>query len=260
MAANFEVRGLYMFFSAASRFFEKQPLNLTEAQRAEAHQLRPGFQPGTWNELQTARTFLLLHLPSAEQAPYLTILNKLFETADMEEQVALYAALPLLPHPTALVDRTTEGIRTNMTNVFDAIALHNPYPADYLPEEAWNQMVLKAFFMQRPVGHIYHADERANASLARILIDFAHERWAAHRTVMPELWRFVGPFLDDNSLMDIRKVVEEGTSPEKEAALLACSQSRHPQAKEMLAQHPAIQQRIASGQLTWQHMAQQHHS
>lgn len=258
LTSDFNQRKCYMFFGAASRFFEKQPLSLSETMLSEDSQLRQGFQPDTWNLLQTTRTYLLLHIPHADKEQYLDILNKLFETADMDEQVALYAALPLLPHPKALTARATDGIRTNMTNVFDAIALHNPYPADYLKEEAWNQMVLKACFMQRPLYRIYGADERANSALARILIDFAHERWAAHRQVMPELWRFVAPYLNAENITDIKKVIKQGEPLEIEAALLACAQSRYSSAKEVLVQHPTIRQRIEDGTITWQNIGQKY--
>ncbi len=258
LTSDFNPRSFYIAFGAASRFFNKQPLSLSGAVLPAA-KLRQGFQPDTWNLLQTARTCLLLHLPHTDEASYLNILNKLFETADMDEQVALYAALPLLPHPEALVARTADGIRTNMTTVFDAIALHNPYPADYLPEEAWNQMVLKAVFMQRPLYHIDGADQRANDKLARILIDFAHERWAAHRQVMPELWYFIAPYLNVDNIADIEKAVDQGEPLEKEAVLLACAQSPYAAAKTLLAQHPNIEKRIDDGTITWQYIGQSYH-
>ncbi len=251
-------RHLYMAFSTASRFFSKEPLQLSATSQTEAEQLRKGFQPAHWQVLQTARTYLLLHVPSENADQHLLILNKLFETADMLEQVALYAALPLLPNPEHLTARASEGLRTNITVVFDAIALHNPYPADYFKEEAWNQMVLKAVFMQRPLYQIYGAEARANEELARILVDFAHERWAAHRQVMPELWRFIAPFTQENYWKDIQKVIREGQPLEVEAALLACTQSNYPGVKEILNHYPDINRRIETGDLTWQDIGQRY--
>ena len=249
-------RHFYLSFSTASRFFKKQLLLLNQQTQNEANQLRKGFQPATWDLLQTARTYLILLFPHEEENQWLASFQKFFETADMHEQQTLYAALPLLPYPKALTPRAAEGIRTNITSVFDAVALHNPYPADYLSEEAWNQMVLKAVFLQRPLYKIYGADERANPRLAQMLLYFAHERWAAGRKVMPELWRWVAPFLNEDYFQDVKKVVQEGEPLEKEGALLACSQSPLRQAKELLDQYPQIKEKIKLGEISWQHIGE----
>ena len=63
----------------------------------------------------------------------------------MNELVALYSALPLLAYPEAWVHRCTEGIRSNIGPVLEAIMIANPYPSENLSEAAWNQVVLKAF-------------------------------------------------------------------------------------------------------------------
>ncbi|WP_375417716.1 EboA domain-containing protein [uncultured Hymenobacter sp.] len=171
----------YLAFSAAPRFASKPPLHLTAKQLIAANQLRAGSNPAAWTADQAACTLLLLQAPHQTPAEYVTRLDQLFSTADLSELAALYAALPLLPYPEAPVRRAAEGVRTTMTSVFDAIALRNPYPHDYLPEEAWNQLVLKAAFNARPLLQIYGLDERRNAPLARMLVDYAHERWAAGR-------------------------------------------------------------------------------
>ncbi len=57
-------------------------------------------------------------------------------------------------------------------------------------------MVLKALFVGSALDPIIGLDDRANPELARILIDYARERWAAARPVTPELWRTVTPFAD----------------------------------------------------------------
>ena len=244
-------RKFNLAFSSSSRYFKKDPVQLSESSLVEADNIRKGFRPDVWDLLQVARTYVLLLFPASDKEAWFQNLQMFYETADMHEQGVLYAALPLLPYPEALAKRAAEGIRTNITSVFDAIALHNPYPAEFLDQEAWNQMVLKAVFLQRPLFRIYGADERANEELANMLIDFAHERWAAGRQVMPELWRFVGPFLNENKISDIKKVVEEGEELEKEAALLACSRSPLPEANQLLDQYPEIRKRIQEGTLSW---------
>lgn len=247
---QFHLKSFYLAFSSAPRFINKAKLHLKHEELAHAKKLLKGFQPEKWNLLQTVRTYFLLMLPNEVTEDYESTLTKLFETADMDEQVTLYAALPLLPYPDILAKRAAEGIRTNITDVFDAIALHNPFPFDFLDQAAWNQMLLKAVFMQRPLYRIYGADERANHELARMLVDFAHERWAAKRPVSPELWRFVGPFLNNEYIEDIKKVVV-GEPLEMEAGLLACSSAKHLEAQQLLDQYPDVKKEIESGRLNW---------
>ena len=247
---HFQLRSFYLAFSSAPRFISKKPLCLTEEELSKADLLRNGFQPERWNLLQCVRTYLLLMLPVGDAESYAATLTKLFETADMEEQVTLHASLLLLPYPDFLTKRATEGLRTNITDVFDAIALHNPFPIDYLNEDAWNQMILKAVFMQRPLYRIYGGDKRANPELARMLVDFAHERWAANRQVSPELWRFVGPFLNKNYLTDIEKVIK-GNSLQIEAGLMACTSSKQAKGEQILNQFPDIKKDIENGRLNW---------
>ncbi|HLT08448.1 MAG TPA: EboA domain-containing protein [Cyclobacteriaceae bacterium] len=243
---------LFMAFSQASRYFRKDLNQLSDADLADADKLVSGFRPDRWNRLQTARTYLLLHFAAKDANHFLKSLERLLEAADMHEQEAIYAALPVFPYQEHLKLRAAEGLRTNITSVFDAIALNNPYPYRYLDEPAWNQMVLKSFFLQRPIYQIHGADERANAELAKILIDYAHERWAAGREVMPELWRFVGPFLTEDQLQDVQKVLQEGTALEKEAVLLACSQSGLPAAEKLVEAHGDVKAKITAGEITWE--------
>nr|WP_255481136.1 EboA domain-containing protein [Pontibacter sp. Tf4] len=245
---------LYVPFSAAPRYVGKVPLNLTSEELEEATQLRKGFNPGNWTTDQLARTILLLSLPSEEADTYSKTILKLFGTADMGELVALYAALALLPHPEKFVHQATEGIRTNMGNVYEAIALHNPYPAENFTEAAWNQMVLKAIFTGKSLHKIFGLDERSNPELARMLSDYAHERWAAGRTVTPELWRPVGPHINETIVLDINKLFSSENETEQEAAALACAQNNYPEAQALLDQHPLLKHKIQEGQLTWNHI------
>jgi hypothetical protein len=104
--------------------------------------------------------------------------------------------------------------------VFEAIALRNPYPAQHFDEAAWNQMILKALFIESSLSPIYGLDQRRNPTLARMAIDYVHERWAARRKVNPELWRLVAPFVT----AAIRPDLERGMAmddPEQQAAIAA---------------------------------------
>lgn len=248
---------LFMAFSAVSRYFNVKRLEVSEADKIAAETMRSGFKPQFWNQQQAARSLLLLSSAHTDAEQFTRTLDRLAETADVAEQTALYAALPILPYPEALRKRAAEGLRTNMTVVFDAIALHNPYPADFLSQTAWNQMVLKAVFMNRPLYQIWGAEHRTNEELAQMLLDFAHERWAAHRTVTPELWRFIGPYLNEASFKEVESLSRKGTELEQQAVLLACADSTLPLAKELLAQRPELAQEIRAGALSWHHIGEQ---
>ena len=241
----------FLAFSQASRYFKKTPLNLSLEQKQAASALIPGFDPSHWDLLQTARTSLLLHFPQ-EKTSWFKAINQLFETADMHEHQALFAALPLLPFQEDLIPRAIDGLRTNISSVFDSIALNNPFPAQYFPEANWNQMVLKAVFMQRPLFRIDRFEDRRNLSLATIASDFAHERWAAGRPVMAEIWRLVVPFFDQNFLQDIQKVIASGDLLQIQAAVLACSESDFAPAQALAASHPEILSEIQTGKINWQ--------
>jgi hypothetical protein len=247
----------YLAFSMAPRFTGKQALVLSPEDLGEAARLRTGFQPVGWTADQAARTLLVLAIPHESPEGFTAILNKVFSTADLNELATLYAALPLLPYPEQHVKRAAEGVRTTMTQVFDAIALDNPYPHDFLPEEAWNQLVLKSVFNVRPLYRIYGLEARRNEHLAHMLLDYAHERWAAGRTLTPELWRMIGPFVDIGNLKDLQRLFSSPEPVQQQAAALALSESSLPAAKELLNKYPELQQAILEGKITWQTIGEQ---
>ena len=172
-------------------------------------------------------------------------------TADVDELVAFYRGLPLYPDPPRHRARAAEGVRSNMVVVFEAVAHHNPYPAEELAEDAWNQMVLKALFVGAALDPIVGLDARANATLARMLGDYAHERWAASRPVSPELWRCVGPFASGPLLADLGRVLETGTPPERAAAVLALRSSPDPDARRLLDRHATWRDAVAARGVDW---------
>jgi hypothetical protein len=246
-----EPNNLFISFSQASRYFKKveiSPSNYLESQIKLSYE---NLDVSHWTSLQVARTYLILKLPLVKEKWFKTI-NQLFETGDLYEQQALFAALPILPFQDELISRAIDGLRTNISLVFDAIALNNPFPATFFPESNWNQMVLKAIFMQRPLYRIQALDKRRNPALASIARDFAHERWAAGREVMPELWRLVSPFIDDSIQKDLEKVLSTNDTLQINAAILAIHESDFEPAKKLVANFPEISKGIEREEITWE--------
>lgn len=231
---------LFLSFGMVPRKVGKDDLNLTPEELGQASAARPGWNPTGWTVDQAARLALVLSFPALEATPYVAVLDQLFAAAEVNELVALYQGLPLYPHQPAFQLRCAEGQRTNIKSVFLAIAHRNPFPAEQLNEDQWNQLVLKSVFIDVLLDSIVGLDRRANAKLAKILVEFAQERWAAKRPVSPELWRCVGPFADDAGLAALEKVLSTGTDLERQAAALALRSCPHERARHFLDNSSAV--------------------
>ena len=226
-------------------------LALDAGDLADADAARPGWDPSEWTVETAARTLVLCRLAERDPDGFGEVFRDLSRGADLAESLTLLRAVPLLPGSPALDVQVAEGLRTNMRAVFEAIAHRNPVPRERFDENRWNHMVLKALFIDSTLAPIQGLDERANAELARILGDYAHERWAAGRPVTPELWRPVGPFATGTLFDDLVRVVENGEPDERDAALLAANASPDPRASALLDEHPDVATRLAGGTLTW---------
>jgi len=250
---------VFSSFSTVPRYTGRKPLDLNSEELESAEQLRKGWKPGCWTTDQLGRTLLVLALADRGREEFLDKLEKLHTSADMGEAEALYLGLSIFPWPEDLTDRAAEGIRSNMTSVFEAVALDNPYPADHLDDEAWNQMVLKALFVGSPLYRIQGLEQRANAELARMLTQYAHERWSAGRVVSPELWRPTGPFLGPDYLEEIERVLTDDDDLQKRAAVLALSSSDSEEAASLLKKHRDALSDLEYHSYTWDDIGQTYH-
>lgn len=249
-------RNLHIALGMAPRRLGKDDLALMPDDIEAATRARPGWDPTGWSVDEAARILILLDAGGSGEA-FARRFTDLCRSADVAEAIALYRGLPLYPDPELLEPQAAEGVRTNMRAVFEAVAHRNPFPREHFDENRWNQMVLKALFVGSTMNPIPGLDERANPTLARILCDYAHERWAAGRPVSPELWRCVGPFAEDAALADLKRVIETGEAPERKAAALALSASPAAEAKDLLETLGEQASEIASGRLSWESLAQE---
>ena len=237
-------------FSLAARRVGKAPLRFGEEDRAMAHRAKPGWQPDGLTLDQAARLLLLLDMTGTIDA-FAPRLKALVATADLGELIAIYRGLPLYPQPDTLLPLATEGLRTSIPAIFEAVAHRSPFPAEHLPEGAWNQMVLKALFIGSALWPIAGLDARWNPALARILVDYARERRAAGRPISPELWRGVGRFADGDMIAELAIALAAENAASARAVALALADSDDPRAARALAARLDLAAAIADGDMRW---------
>lgn len=140
------------------------------------------FERRHWTLLDWTRAALVLRaldrLP-LERLP--TFVLALFERGEIGEQESLLRTLAVLPGPEQYAETALLGCRSNAHRVFEAIACENPYPVRFFSEHAFNQMVLKAIFMEVRASRIEGLATRVTDELVRMVLAYASERQAAGR-------------------------------------------------------------------------------
>jgi hypothetical protein len=147
----------------------------------------------SWGLDGLVRAGLLLHAAAGLPPGELEVLvEECFLGGDTRERQAVLRTLPLLPDPERFVALGVDACRTSVQPVFEAIACENPYPARYFPEASFNQMVLKAVFIEVAVGRILGLEARITPELRRMAADYASERRAAGRSVPDDVAFLLG--------------------------------------------------------------------
>jgi hypothetical protein len=236
---NGNIQALQTAFVATPRFVSKIVINSTETINDTSI--------NDWPLDRLVRVYLLTTLDSSDKAIYTKTLDTLFETAENNEAVALISALPFFAYPEYWLLRATDAVRSNIGLVFDAIVFQNPYPMQYFSELAWNQLVLKCIFNDKPIHLIQGLNERANQALAISISNLAHERWAAGRTITAQAWRLVSKFINEAIFEDICILFESHNSNDNIAAALVCKETNFLALKEELKKHPELDKQM----LTW---------
>lgn len=138
---------------------------------------------------------LALAIETLERTPRgaTTWLHDYFRAGDETEQTALVRGLALLRDDAGLKPIAAEAGRSNSVALFRALALDNPYPAAYYGVREFNQLVLKALFLEQPLARVVGLAERANRELSRMCEDYVDERAAAGRNVPDDIWLALSP-------------------------------------------------------------------
>ena len=248
-------RSLGVALGLAPRRLGKADLALAIAELARAEALRPGLDLSDWSIDQLARVALMSASHTGDDAAFASRFDSFCATAEINELIALCRGLPVYPNPALIEPRAREAVRSGMKPVFEAVAHRNPYPRETFAEDAWNQMVVKAFFMGSTLWPIQGLDERANPRLARMLIGLAQERWAALRPVNGEVWRCVVPHADSEGIAALTHGWNEGNDKERLAIALALQTAPQIQINLRPGELAHLQAKLVSEKIDWPDLA-----
>ncbi|WP_443071958.1 EboA domain-containing protein [Streptomyces sp. NBC_01477] len=131
----------------------------------------------------------------------------LYARGDRAERRAVLRALPYLDLGPGALPLIEDALRTNDIALVGAAL--GPAAA-VLDIGTWRQGVLKCVFLGIPLSAVAGLDERTDAELARMLLDFAHERVAAGRDVPADVLPLVRRF---PALLDASPIHAEAASP-----------------------------------------------
>jgi hypothetical protein len=175
----------------AGRRIGRDDLSLSAADLATAQELRRNWRPDIWRTDEAARTALILAAWTGDEETFAARVDGLCLTGELSEHVACLKGFAVFPAPARLLRRAREATRSSMQPPFEAIACHNPYPADYFDDAAFNQMVVKCVFCGVPIESVVGLDERRNGELVRMMRDLVSERHAAGRPLPDSVYRWI---------------------------------------------------------------------
>jgi len=175
-------------FSSATRVLGKDPLRLSASEAAPLLAWGVDWPLTAWSIDEAARVTLLLEASECLMLrETVALAADLFRHGDNREKAAVLRALPFLPQPASFLPVAIDGARTNVLPVFEAIACESPYPATHFPDLNFNHLVLKAHFLEVPLGRIAGLARRRTPDLEQMAADWATECRAAGRSVSEDL-------------------------------------------------------------------------
>lgn len=237
LAASPEAPSFYLTFGLIGKKIANIPAQIGQKTEALFKAINPDFSADQFRLDELCRLLLLLHLDSDRNHE---LISTLIGSSDRKEQITIFKSLQYLENAGDFTMEMIDGLRTNMVDVFDAISQYNSFPVRFFHSGAWNQMVLKSIFMERPIYKIQGVDAKRNQKLADTLHDFVHERWSAGRNVHPELWRLVCGFENEHLIADMISLSEKGTELEKTAVRRALFDSELLEAKNWCQKNAAL--------------------
>jgi hypothetical protein len=181
-------------FTAMARHTGRAALALTPADEGRLAEAAITWPVGHWGTDELGRVgWLLAAAQKLDRNARVTLIGTCYDEGDNRERQAVLRALPLLPEPESHLAVAVESTRSHVQPIFEAIACENPYPSRYFPELNFNQLALKAAFLEIELSRIVDLEKRRTRELSRMARDYAGERQAAGRSVPKDLGLLMMP-------------------------------------------------------------------
>ncbi|MGI9277729.1 MAG: EboA domain-containing protein [Endozoicomonas sp.] len=136
----------------------------------------------SWHIDEASRLILLIKtLNTAPENKRSEVLSNVYRQSDETEKQVIAKGLTIIDDGESVNLALAIG-RTNNIELFSALALSNPYPARYYNDREFNQLILKALFMELDLRKTVGLQTRLNPSLSLLSLDLLKERLAADRS------------------------------------------------------------------------------
>ena len=172
-----------------------------------------------WRVDEAARVLLLLEDARRETTDALARANDLYFVSDGRERIAVLRGLALLPESDAALPAVRDALRANAADLFAAAICENGYTSRHLPDDLFNQAVLKCAFVGLRLGRIERVEERATPELARMLLAYVTEREHAGRSVGADLWPLIALHPPPGTVERIRSRLAAAADPSERHVL-----------------------------------------
>tara|TARA_R110002073_G_scaffold259484_2_gene422571 strand:- start:4226 stop:4948 length:723 start_codon:yes stop_codon:yes gene_type:complete len=228
-------------------------LILSDQDLNKVKKIHRGWQPESWLLSESIR--ILFNLSAASVSDNETqIFSRAYRITELSEQIAFLKGLFLYGNSHFILNYAKDAVRSNTQSLFTAVSKFNPYPADNFSEREWNNMILKAVSWNCSLQDIYGIDQRANASLMKMLCEYAREQKGAKRRASKDLWRCVGPFSDESALLVLEEMLNSTDIEEQYIAALALGTSPRIEAKNLLDSKPELVTKIKELDINWNNL------
>ena len=177
-----------------------------------------GASLAAWRIDDAGRVVLIGALKASRPDDFHKTIVDLYQRGDARERVGVLRGIAFYGDDPELVPLILDALRTNELSTFEAALGENPYASTHLPQFDFRKAVLKAVFVGMSIRRIVDLDKRADIELSTSLIEYIEEREAATRSVLPELWPFIGLNPTDGAVAKILGYLEHPDAEHRSAA------------------------------------------